>query len=251
MVKGLEIFRRHFRELADRYVLIGGTACDLAMNAAGVEFRATKDLDIVLRVEALDAAFAEAFWAFIRAGGYRLQETASGRTQFYRFQKPAAEGYPFMLELFSRAPDALKPAVGSHLTPIPAGGDVSSLSAILLDEDYYRFLHAGRRAADGISFVGPEHLIALKARAWLDLSERKLRGEAVDGRDVKKHRNDVFRLYLIADPTLVGEVPGRIRADMGEFVSRMRSEDIDWRALGQGEAAIEDVLAGIEKIFGL
>jgi predicted nucleotidyltransferase len=61
MVKGLEIFRERFRNYSDRYVLIGGTACDLAMREAGLEFRATKDLDIVLCVEALDTAFVEAF----------------------------------------------------------------------------------------------------------------------------------------------------------------------------------------------
>ncbi len=31
MVKGLDLFRDHFRDFADRYVLIGGTACDLVM----------------------------------------------------------------------------------------------------------------------------------------------------------------------------------------------------------------------------
>ena len=36
-------------------------------------------------------------------------------------------------------------------------------------------------------------LIALKARAWLDLSGRKAAGEAnVADVDIKKHRNDVF-----------------------------------------------------------
>lgn len=68
MVKGMAIFKRHFRSFADKYVLIGGTACDLAMDAVGVAFRATKDLDIVLCIEALDAAFVQAFWAFVRAG---------------------------------------------------------------------------------------------------------------------------------------------------------------------------------------
>ncbi len=57
MVKGLELFREHFREYTDRYVLIGGAACDLAMGEAGLDFRATKDLDIVLCVEALDKTF--------------------------------------------------------------------------------------------------------------------------------------------------------------------------------------------------
>jgi len=54
MVKGLEKFRQHFRSFPGQYVLIGGAACDLLMEEAGLEFRATKDLDIVLIVEALD-----------------------------------------------------------------------------------------------------------------------------------------------------------------------------------------------------
>ena len=78
MVKGLEIFREHFRNYADRYVLIGGAACDIAMTAAGLAFRATKDLDIVLFVEALDAAFVQAFWEFVRMGGYEVQEKSTG-----------------------------------------------------------------------------------------------------------------------------------------------------------------------------
>ena len=56
MVKGLDLFRLHFWDYANRYVLIGGTACDIAMAGAGLEFRATKDLDIVLVVEALVTA---------------------------------------------------------------------------------------------------------------------------------------------------------------------------------------------------
>ena len=102
MVKGLDIFRVHFQNFAHCYVLIGGAACDIAMTNAGLPFRATKDLDIVLCVEALDAAFVQAFWAFVRAGNYQAQEKSTGQKLFYRFHKPANESYPFMLELFSR-----------------------------------------------------------------------------------------------------------------------------------------------------
>jgi hypothetical protein len=56
MVTGLDVFRAHFREYADRYLLIGGAACDLLLSAAGAAFRATKDLDVLLCAEALDAA---------------------------------------------------------------------------------------------------------------------------------------------------------------------------------------------------
>jgi hypothetical protein len=82
-------------------------------------FRATKDLDILLYVEALDAAFVRAFWEFVRAGGYEVQEKSTGEKQFYRFQKPTNPDYPFVLELFSRQPDVPQVPEGSHLTPLP------------------------------------------------------------------------------------------------------------------------------------
>jgi hypothetical protein len=48
MVRRLGIFQERFAAYADQYVLIGGTAASLTMEEAGLEFRATKDLDIVL-----------------------------------------------------------------------------------------------------------------------------------------------------------------------------------------------------------
>ncbi len=251
MVKGLDLFREHFREYADRYVLIGGAACDLAMGEAGLDFRATKDLDIVLCVEALDKVFVEAFWTFVRNGKYQLQEKSTGKKQYYRFQTPDTEGYPFMLELFSRIPDALSLADDSHLTPIPTDEDVSSLSAILLSDDYYRFLHTGKKELDGLSFVGPEHLVPLKVRAWLDLSERRSQGETVDSKSIKKHKNDVFRLYQILSPDFDGEVPDSIKDDLREFFSRMEKEEIDFKSLVSGATDLKSVLAGIRRIYDL
>jgi hypothetical protein len=251
MVKGLGLFREHFREYADRYVLIGGTACDLVMSEAGLDFRATKDLDIVLRVEALDKVFVEAFWTFVRDGKYQLQEKSTGEKKYYRFQKPETEGYPFMLELFSRVPDALSLADDSHLTPIPTDEEVSSLSAILLSDDYYSFLNAGKKELDGLSLVGPEHLVPLKARAWLDLSKRKDQGEDVDSKSIKKHKNDVFRLYQILSPDFDGEVPDSIKDDLREFFSRMEKEEIDFKSLGLGSTDLKSILADIRRIYDL
>ena len=68
MVRGLDLFIEHCKEFSDQYVLIGGAACDLALEEMGVGFRATRDLDIVLCAEALTRSFVEALWAFIRAG---------------------------------------------------------------------------------------------------------------------------------------------------------------------------------------
>ena len=249
MVKGLDVFREHFRDYSGQYVLIGGAACDLAMDEAGIEFRVTKDLDIVLCVEVLDKAFVGAFWGFVRAGGYQFQETATGDKRFYRFQKPTNRDYPFMLELFSREPDLLSPAEGSQLTPIPVDEAVSSLSAILLDDDYYRFLRSGTKEKDGLSFVGPEHLIPLKARAWMDLTKRKEQGEQIDSRDIRKHRNDVFRLYGIIEPAFKAEIPEKIRQDMDEFITRMETESIDLKQLGLRNVSQEEALQHLRRIY--
>ena len=251
MVKGLEIFREHFRNYADRYVLIGGAACDIAMTAAGLAFRATKDLDIVLYVEALDAAFVQAFWEFVRMGGYEVQEKSTGEKQFYRFQKPTNANYPFMLELFSRQPDVLQVADGSHLTPLPVEEDASSLSAILLDNDYYEFIRAGRQEIDGLPMVGAAQLIALKTRAWLDLTERAGRGEQIDSKTIKKHKNDVFRLYQILDPTSDPEAPETVKKDIREFISRMRVEEVDLKSLGLRTGTRDGILAEISKVYRL
>src|SRR5660398_198980 len=78
MVVGLDRFAAHFAAYEDRYVLIGGAATWLVLDEAGVEARGTKDLDIVLCVEALDPAFGAVFWEFIWAGGYEIQEKSGG-----------------------------------------------------------------------------------------------------------------------------------------------------------------------------
>jgi predicted nucleotidyltransferase len=61
MVVGLDIFRDFFKEHTDKYVIIGGTACDIHIDAAGFTPRATNDIDIILIVEALDSEFVKRF----------------------------------------------------------------------------------------------------------------------------------------------------------------------------------------------
>ena len=71
MVKGLDIFREYFAGFEDQYVLIGGAACDILFASNAGQFRATRDLDIVLIVESLTKAFGERLWEFIKSGNYQ------------------------------------------------------------------------------------------------------------------------------------------------------------------------------------
>jgi hypothetical protein len=120
MVKGLSVFQDWFKDFEDQYVLIGGTAAEITMAQEGLNFRGTKDLDIILHIEMLTHEFGQKFWAFVRAGGYQIQEgEVQKKPCLYRFQKPMEDDFPYMLELFSRVPAELSFTPPGHLTPIP------------------------------------------------------------------------------------------------------------------------------------
>ena len=140
MVNGIDIFREHFNHFKEQYTVIGGFACDLLMNDAGLDFRQTVDIDMVLIVEALTTDFAKAFWAFIEAGGYQARQRSNGQPEFYRFVDPTNPAYPKMIELFSRPQSNVVLQPDTHLMPLHIDDEVSSLSAILLNDDYYHFL---------------------------------------------------------------------------------------------------------------
>ncbi|MDW9451715.1 hypothetical protein GOA58_29470 [Sinorhizobium meliloti] len=250
-MKGLDIFKQHFAGFSHNYVLIGGAACEIVMENVGLEFRATKDLDIVILVEALDATFGEHFWAFVEAGGYQQRERSAGGREFYRFQKPANDRYPAMLELFARAPDTITPADGSALTPLPIDEDIASLSAILLDEAYYAALVDHKRAVDGVVVLDERMLIPFKAKAHLDLAARRGQGEQVDQKTIRKHRGDVFRLLqLLADSERI-VLAESIAADVAAFAQKVEADgDFNPKDIGvSGDAAAQ--LARLRVIYSL
>lgn len=61
MVKGMEVFRDKFKNYTDCYTVIGGAACDILMSEADVDFRATKDIDMILLLEDKYQDFAKEF----------------------------------------------------------------------------------------------------------------------------------------------------------------------------------------------
>ena len=135
MVKGLELFKEYFIDYKEQYVLIGGAACDINFEDNAATFRVTKDLDMVLIVEALTPEFGNRFWRFIKDGGYENKAKSDGRPQFYRFKEPKNEEFPKMIELFGREQFELNEFDG--ITPIHIDDEVSSLSGILLNDEYY------------------------------------------------------------------------------------------------------------------
>ena len=101
MVTGINSFKEHFRGYESNYVIIGGTACDLLMGEVGEEFCVTRDIDMVLIVEELDAEFGSLIWQYVKTAGYEQRLKSSGVLEYYRFIRPKSSEYPAMLELFS------------------------------------------------------------------------------------------------------------------------------------------------------
>ena len=245
MVLGIERFREWFRGYEDHYAIIGGTACDLLMAEEGLDFRGTKDIDLVLIVEAISPEFGRRFWEFVRNAGYEHCNKSTGQPQFYRFTHPKAPKYPFMIELFSRKVDAIELPEEAVLTPLTMDEDVSSLSAILLDEDYYQLLRSGTVIVDGVTVLGAAYLIPFKAKAWLDLTARKANGENVDSKNIRKHKNDVFRLSALLTPGKTVSVNQTVWDDLQAFFAAMQDEDVDTKQLKLARTKT-DVLNSIE-----
>ena len=133
MVKGLDLFRERFRKFEGSFILIGGAACDEWFSSVGLEFRATKDLDIVLIIEAIDPEFVATLRAFIEEGEYEVRQCTEGTPVLYRFAKPKREEFPFMLEFFSRKPSGLDLAEGQKIVPFPTEPRMRACSHVKVD----------------------------------------------------------------------------------------------------------------------
>lgn len=226
-MEGLGKFREAFEAYSDNYVIIGGTACDITMTGTVMRPRATHDIDMIVVVEKMTADFSEHFWQFIREGGYRpekrkQEEGEKPKYELYRFVN-GKPGYPEMIELLSRHPDILGEPKGLTIEPLPVDEETSSLSAIIMDDDFYNFTIGHSHVTDGIRHADPAALIALKAKAYLNLLQDKASGKHVNSKDIKKHRSDVLKNVVIIEEGEI-EAPASIVACVQEFVVSIRNE---------------------------
>lgn len=259
MVKGLEKFKEYFEEYKDNYVIIGGTACDIALQDTDMRPRATDDIDMILIVENMTPEFGSRFWKFIKDGEYTTRQRKRGEgkepaPELFRFIKPK-EGFPVQIELLSKHPDILGEPGGFHLSPIPTGEKLSSLSAIIMDTDYYNFTLENSTVEDGLRVATPLCLIVLKVRAFLNLLNEKQTNPTIRSYDIKKHRDDVFKLLAMRiDPFTPISLPETIKDSLREFVQKME-ESLPNQSLQDSlrltNEQIEGYLDLMKEIFGL
>jgi hypothetical protein len=241
MVRGLDLFRTRFKEFEGSFVLIGGAACDEWFGSAGLEFRGTKDLDIVLIIEVLSPAAIKALRTFVADGGYEIRERTEGVPVLYRFAKPEDESFPFVLEFFSRKPEGIQLGEGQGIVPVRADADQHSLSALLLDDAYYALIQKHHDAHEGLHFANATALIPLKTLAWLNLTRDKAAGVEVDSKNIAKHRNDVFRLAGTLPGQPGPELPKSIADDLERFLRSFPEDSPEWYSI---LASVKNTLGG-------
>ena len=158
-----------------------------------------------------------------------------------------------MIELLSRHPDVLGEPQGLTIEPIPIEEKVSSLSAIIMDDDFYNFTVNHSTVTDGIRHADTLALIALKACAYLNLLKDKADGKHVNTKDIKKHRSDVLKNVVILEETEV-VAPKKVAGIIQDFVSSIRN---DWTnlasplasALDRDDNFVSGLLDVLETIF--
>ena len=251
MVVGIDKFREHFAGHEEQYALIGGAACDLIFADVGLEFRATKDLDVVLCVEVVNVDFATTFLGFLEAGGYEARQQSEGHKEFYRFHLPNNDAYPYMIELFSRQPGGFELPDEFAITKVPVDEGILSLSAILLDEHYYAALQNSRIIIDGISLLSEELLIPFKAKAFLDLTQRKADGDRVAIDDIKKHRRDVFRLAQLLPADHHVDIAATIADDLRAFIGNVRDDEAFDPKAFKVQLTRTEGISLLETVYGL
>lgn len=253
MVTGLDRWQEFFADYKDKYILIGGAACNILEEELSLNPRATKDLDLVLIVEALTSDFGAKLWEFIKLANYKGRSRGENehKHEYYRFVNPEDKSFPKQIELFARNTGILNLPSDAHIEPISLGEDLSSLSAILMDDDYYKFTIEHSQVLGNIHIASPEALICLKTKAYVEMLERRDAGESIDGRDIEKHKKDVFRLIAMLPGDGTYSTPNRLQKDIEQFCNRIGElPNADFfRSAGLGNLTADRLLARLKEAF--
>jgi len=247
MLTGFDKFKEIMHNYSNQFVVIGGTACEVALENTGITRRATRDIDMMVIIEQLSADFITQLWEFFKAGGYKpsRRTNKSGKTvyAFYRFEHPSQSDYPAKIEILAHHAEYIFGDNEVHIEPIMEDESSYSLSAIIMDDDIYQFTINHWNDFNGIRMASPTALVCLKARAYLNLLQDREEGKQINTDDIKKHRRDVLMLLETGkvEDTIV---PTSIYQTIQDFVTAMReipTSDLA-KSINVAEIAIEEYL---------
>jgi hypothetical protein len=247
---GFDHFCDYLKGLEEHYVIIGGGAASILMDDEGLEFRATKDVDLVVLTRSKE--LNERVLSYVKDSGYNSKESTGKLPRYYRFKNPIKTECPKMIEIFSRNELGLELEKKQHIIPIsdPA---YEKLSAILLDDEYFDLIRNNTTSSEsGIPLINALANICLKARAHRDLFERKQAGDnSVDERDIQKHLKDIWRLAVTLTGSEIISLTGMPQKDIRIALGKLdKLPDIQFKqVLENTPARRSDVMAALNRVF--
>ena len=259
MVKGLEHFKDNFKGIADAFIIVGAAACVESFRRAKMDFRVTKGIDIVLTQKSKEKTFASQFCKYVNKGGYQLRERTDEKKGVFRFYKPQDPDFPDSLKLSTSPETTFKAIDDKDVVYIHIRDNVSNLSTALASKDYLDVLNTYKEKDDsGLFYVGQVGLLLLKAKAYLNLSTDRYDGKFVKSSDIKKHRNDVFRLSYLLSGKFKGKLSEKVQEDLKEFLKTFSEQSPEWQGIQRAltdsafpEKSPRTILQGIKTYFGL
>ena len=244
---GVESVLTHLNQHNDCYVIIGGIATKLLLEEKGLPFRETKDFDIVLLADSTKEEFAKDIVGFLKAGKYKNGYSNDKRV-CYRFVDPETNGYPKIIELFSKENNQI---LAHHLRKISITYDEEQLSAIVLNQDIFEFVKKRKIISkEGLPIVDTLGIIALKAHAYFQNKELYDSGMIIGQVNYLKHRVDVIRLLL----SLTGEespidMPSILKDDCFRFISLLEETSDVYRNIPHGSVQLVTLINLFKHLF--
>ncbi len=217
---GFDHFCNALKGLEADYVIIGGGAAAILMDDEGLEFRATKDVDLVVlgRSDELNNSIL----AYIKDGGYKIKESTETTPKYYRFREPTKEECPAMIEIFARNELELQLEKGQYIIPIKSDS-AEKLSAILLDDEYFDLIRRNLvTSRSGIKLINAIANICLKARAHRELFDRRKSGDkTAEEKSVQKHLKDIWRLAAVLTGEEIITLSGQPEKDVISAIQKL------------------------------
>ena len=125
----------------------------------------------------------------------------------------------------------------------------------MLDEEYYYHTIGSSIIEEGIRIANPLSLLCLKVKAFLNLTEEKKTNSDVRSGDIKKHRDDVFKLLAMRiDPLTSIELSDTMKDELTIFV-KMMEDSLPNQSLRDSLQRTDDIIRGfieiMKDIFGI
>lgn len=88
-----------------------------------------------------------------------------------------------------------------------------------------------------------------KAKAYLDLRQRKESGETVDSNDIKKHKKDILRIVTELMLENTANLPATVKLEIDTFIKLLEQEPFDENSLKNYGIEDQEVVAVLRRVF--